>query len=81
MPEELSRTLLYAAASFRLGMEGAANEQFARSIDLLLAHLATHPEAAEQLQPILPEILAAQGRADTLRVADLVEYEVVPKLR
>ena len=36
---------------------------------------------ADQLAPLLPEILAAQARGDCLRVADLLEHELRPRLR
>ena len=71
-----------ASRAFRVGMEARANEEFVGFIDLMLPLLGreSHAQAALELAPILPEVVAAQQRGDFLRVADLLEYEIAPRL-
>lgn len=76
------QSLRSAAVAFRLGMEAQGNEAFVGFVDRL-APLLADPEraqAAGEIGPFLPEIVAAQQRGDFLRVADLLEYEVGPRL-
>lgn len=74
--------LARAVRSFRLGMEAQGNEACVALVDALLAALAEPGRAplADQLAPLLPELLAAQARGDCLRVADLLEHELRPRL-
>jgi hypothetical protein len=71
-----------AARAFRLGMEAQGQEAFVAFVDALQAELALPRGAAvaPRLQPLLPELLAAQERGDFLRVADLLEHELRPLL-
>ncbi len=71
-----------AARAFRVGMEAQANEEFVSFVDLVIPLLGrpSHAEAALELAPVLPEVVAAQQRGDFLRVADLLEYEIGPRL-
>lgn len=78
----LLQPLERAARSFRLGMEAQGNEACVALIDALLAEIARPDQAhlAVALAPLLPEVVAAQGRGDFLRVADLLEHELRPRL-
>lgn len=83
MQAELCRQALRsAAASFRLGMEAQANEAFVAFIDALSTLFGTpeHQRLASELNELLGHILAAQQRGDPLSVADLLEYELAPRL-
>lgn len=68
-----------AVRAFRLGMEGLAGERLAAMIDALAPALdELESKQVLTLQPVLEEILAGQTRKDWLRIADLLEYVVVP---
>ena len=68
-----------AAWAFRLGMEGVAGAKLAAMIDALNpVLLQLEPERLRTLLPALEETLAAQSRKDWIRIADLLEYVVVP---
>jgi len=77
----LTKALLLTTKSYRLGMEAEASENLVTVIDSILTNLnnaATTPST--HLNNVLAEILAAQGRRDFLRIADLLEYELAPVL-
>lgn len=69
-----------AAAAFRLGKEGPAQEHMKAVIDGLMASAAQGALPAEVIRQ-LPEVLAAQQRADGLYLADLLQYEIAPRFR
>jgi len=71
------------AASLRLGMDAQGNAAFVGLVDWLVADASSEPAAAArlpQLEPVLAEIVAAQERGDTLRVADVLEFVLQPRL-
>lgn len=73
--------LTSAASLFRLGMEGQASENMVKFIDTFLPELGGKPpEQIAQLTLLLNDIMTAQSRKDYLRVADLLEYELLPKI-
>jgi hypothetical protein len=62
-------------------MEGQASEDLVKFIDAFLPTLATAtPDNVGQFTRLLNEIVAAQSRRDFLRVADLLEYEILPRI-
>ncbi|MEW6072268.1 MAG: hypothetical protein AB1726_06670 [Planctomycetota bacterium] len=71
---------LAAARSFRLGMDAQGNEAFVAFVDAVQPALAASPTLAAAVSPLLGPLLAAQERADTLRMADLLEFEIRPRL-
>lgn len=71
-----------AAVAFRLGREGEASQRLVQGIDQLVASLGSLPaERVGLLQRELNETLQAQQRKDFLRVADLLEYVLLPLCR
>ncbi len=72
-----------AIEQLRLGMEGGGNAALVRFIDLFQQDLArgSAPFDLGVVAPILQHILGAQQRGDNLFVADLLEYEILPRLR
>ena len=76
------RQLKIAASSFRLGMDGQANEALARFVDELetWARTPSFLTRTNDVLGLLPRIVAAQERGDTLQVADLLEHELAPRL-
>lgn len=73
--------LTSAAALFRLGMEAQASENLVKFIDAFLPMLASSaPKQIGQLTALLNDIVAAQSRKDYLRVADLLEYKILPHI-
>jgi len=83
-PETLERTQSAARSTanlFRLGMEGAANDMLVTLIDGLTELLRdVAPERADEIGHLLSDAVRAQERGDVLRVADLVEFELLPRL-
>jgi len=82
-PLTTRQALLSAATSFRLGMNDQGNEAFILFVDGLTDWLRD-PERGDlgrRLSPVLTEFVAAQMRGDYLRVADLLEHEVAPRIR
>lgn len=65
------------ATSLRLGMEAQGNEAFVHLVDWLCA---CDGRLTSSLEPVLAQIVAAQERGDYLRVADLLEHELQPRL-
>lgn len=81
-PNGLRATLMRTVASFRVGMSARGNEALVNFVTLLqddLDRVGTD-SAAHPFLDHLQEIVAAQERGDYLRVADLLEYEVLPLL-
>ena len=83
-PEALEQTraaLVAASNLFRLGMEGAANDALVKIIDGL-AQLLADPRCpgAPAIDGVLAEVLSAQERGDVLRIADLLEFELLPRV-
>lgn len=81
-PNTLRAALLQTVASFRVGMPARGNDALARFVGLLQELLGRSgtDEGAGRLLPHLSQIIAAQERGDYLRVADLLEYELLPRL-
>ena len=78
LPEGAAR-IRAVAASLRLGMDAQGNEAFVELVDWLVSQ----PSAGAwlpALEPVLGQIVAAQERDDTLRVADLLEFVLQPRL-
>jgi len=76
------RTLNNAVQAFRLGAEAKANEHLVTFLDEI-GKAATHPSVAQALvaaAPTLQQILDAQDRGDGIGVADLLEFELLPRL-
>ena len=67
---------------FRLGMDAKANDRFARFMDLLAQELSSMSEGvdANTLNLLLNEMFLAQSRTDYLYLADLLEYEIGPRI-
>ncbi len=83
-PDEVSgvQGLRAAARSFRLGMEAQGSQALVHLVDWLMRRPDASGDGASatRLEPILGEIVSAQERADFLRVADLLEFELAPLL-
>ncbi len=79
-PNTLHATLMRTVASFRVGMSARGNDALASFVTLLQAELDSQgtDSGAHPFLEHLKEIVAAQERGDYLRVADLLEYEVLP---
>jgi hypothetical protein len=69
-------------SSFRVGMTGRGNDALVSFVTLLQARLdaAGSDEKAHPFLPHLGEIIAAQERGDWLKIADLLEFELLPLL-
>ncbi len=75
----IDQTLGNAVANnFRLGFEAEANELFAAFIDNLTTNL-TEEELRQkpQLQQLFAEMLDAQQKRDILRLADIIQYQLL----
>lgn len=71
-----------AGSYLRLGMEALGSVELVSSIDLLIGKLPElQVSVAGEIQLLLAQALAAQERKDYLYVADLLEYEVAPRLQ
>ncbi len=71
--------LVKTSKLFRLGMEGDANSSLLKIIDALPEFLAgRQPEDAQTLVDVIADLLGAQERGDVLRIADLLEFELLP---
>jgi hypothetical protein len=70
-----------AIEHFRLGMEGSGNAALVTFIDALTGALQKGDVLdRDGVIGILPAVLEAQASGDYLRVADLLECEVGPRL-
>ncbi len=72
--------LTEAATFFRLGQESAGSDALLRAIEFLSLMLSSGQLDAS-VTGVLAELLAAQERADYLRVADLLQYVLAPQLQ
>lgn len=80
-PRELHALLLRAARMFRLGMEAEGSDCLLRIGDALEAWMTTaEPDDERHVQAVLADLVAAQERGDALRIADLAEYELLPRV-
>jgi hypothetical protein len=80
--QPLHQVVIATAHSYRVGCDAQGHETFLmliQGLDELLNGPVNHPECHEITQ-LLPHILAAQGRGDTLALADLLEHELAPRL-
>lgn len=80
---EVIEPLEAAARYFRLGMDGAGSDCLVHFIDAFMALLCdeTFKGRAEELADSFGEVIEAQLRGDTLRIADLLEYTILPVLK
>lgn len=79
--DAMSADIVVACAhDFRRGLEGQASEGFLRVVEHLGRFFAEHPDDAPAMVPWLSDLLEAQSRGDYLFVADLLEYEIAPRL-
>jgi hypothetical protein len=70
-----------AANAFRLGYEGTANSLYSSFIDLMTTYTTdTQFEANNDYINLINVMLAAQERSDTLFLADILQYELLPML-
>ncbi len=73
--------LALAVRALRLGRQAEAAERVVDMVDALMLHLSRPPVGREQdVGPLLARVIAAQERGDLLCIADLLEYEVGPRL-
>ncbi len=80
-PQSLESLLRSASRAFRMGMEAQGTLRLKQFLDRTLAGAeggAIRSDAT--VMPLLQEILGAQMRGDHLRIADLLEYELLPRL-
>jgi hypothetical protein len=79
---DLSENARAVVLGFRLAEDAQANASLVSLIDALASALTRAPLLPHNARvlPVLQEILDAQMRGDTLRIADLVEYELLPVL-
>ena len=69
-----------AVRHLRLGEDGAAWDALGRFADALGVLAAAHDARLAPLLPALEEIFACQQRGDLLRIADLLEFALLPAL-
>ena len=76
----LRERLLATTSAFRVGRTAEGNAALIEFIDLLDKAIKglQDPEVEKHLLPHITAIIQAQERGDTLRVADLLEYELQP---
>ena len=79
---EATRVAIASTANhFRLGMDTQANTALVDVVDGLASPMASGTvPAAGEVQEIVGLVVEAQTRGDVLRVADLLEHEIVPRL-
>lgn len=71
---------LRAAMAFRLGRHAEASATVIRLVDDLARWFAASPSRSAAYLVLLDEFLRAQAVGDDLRVADCLEYVLVPAL-
>jgi len=78
----LRDSLLAAVSAFRVGRTAEGSTALVQVIDFMSQALQAlqDEELAELVLPHLQEILAAQERGDVLRIADLLEFELLPAI-
>ncbi len=63
---------------FRLGLEAEANEQMTIFIDTLAASITEEKlRQNPQISTLLAEMFEAQQKRDILRLADIIEYQLL----
>lgn len=67
-----------AYVAFRLGQEGAGSDALVRFVDAIEGEIKRGFVIDERFASLIQHTLAAQGRGDYLRVADLLEFELSP---
>ncbi len=70
-----------AAIWYRVGEEAAGSAELKRLTEQFIALAGAGDARVLGLLPALQELVAAQGRGDFLRVADLLEFALAPALR
>lgn len=80
--DDLRAALLQTVAAFRVGMPARGNDALARFVTRLQDRLERGGSDAQALSflPHLSDIIAAQERGDYLRVADVLEFDLLPLL-
>jgi len=84
--ENLNKNRLFEKAhimcdAFRLGAEGQANEYCVEFCEDLVRYLPIlEDNTIQQINNLLQLMLKAQMNRDFLYVADIVQYEILPKL-
>jgi len=79
--EQCRQQIRETARYFRLGMEAQASDSMVAFIDAFVPLLQGGGlVGAHAVQALLGELLQAQARKDYLRVADLLEYEILDML-
>jgi hypothetical protein len=75
------KDFLLAAQAFRLGREAAGGQILTAMIDKLAPALtAVAPRHLAELSGLLQQTLNAQARQDMIGLADLLQYELPPRL-
>ena len=68
--------------AFRCGYEGKANELFAQVLTGLATIMAELPEESVGfIHSVLPVMADAQQRGDTIYLCDILQYEVLPRIK
>jgi len=79
--DECLHSLALAVRALRLGRQAEAAERVIAMVDALSRHLSLQAvDRIDDLGEILADVVAAQERGDPLRVADLLEYEIGPRI-
>ena len=80
MAGQLTERLVPIVRDLRLGASAAALSAFAEFTGALIEALTARGDGAEDLMPTIELAAAAQGRADYVGLADVLEYELAPRL-
>ena len=73
--------LLATSHLFRLGMLAQANDSLVTIVDGLSELFSDASFAcASEIGPLLHEVVQAQERGDVIRLADLLEFELLPRV-
>ena len=73
---ELHANARAAAQCFRLGQESRGHALFAKVVE----QISAKPALVASMGAVLTDLLAAQERGDVLRMADVLEFVIGPRL-
>ncbi len=77
----LKRLAIRVSDAFRCGYEGQANQYCVEFIDEFTLYLSTVKlENLDEISNLLTIMYQAQKNRDYLFVADIIEYEILPKI-